>query len=1786
MSQGARETNRVTPLDVEYYQFCREQLRPYFGRVMWASQGLPLRHVVMQELVRLEASRQGAGPFHILEVGSWAGGSAITWAEALTRHHRADGRVVCVDPWKPYFDVKKRPDAAVYREMSDALANDTIYELFLHNITTAGHAGLVLPLRGAATAMLPALPRNYFDLVFVDGDHSYAAVLADIQAAGGLIKDGGVLCGDDLERQSFEIDQAYARTQIESDYIRDPRSGHEYHPGVTLAVGELFGEVSQVAGCWAVRKRGTGWERFDMSPARCSEDRIPAHLIRRDPTVDQEFQRWREQRSRPASVAVPRGAERGEQVRTASAVSRASVAAPRQRALLIQLDFQTWATARPWTYSAAFGVQEGLRANGVECVTVPAIAENACSTPASWVYHARKALAGQHFDQVWLWLIHTPLDQATLEWVAQLAPVRVGVLMESLRYDADDYSWAPQLKGRAAHLEAQLPYLTHVLAPDEQDAAELRTRGFANVLWWPPMVPERFIVTPAGAPTQPQAVFHGTPYGRRQHWVSEPSLSRRLQYAKGAQPPTNNQQLFDQLQQVAAQYLAEGHAVTDEAIREYAQSLQQIRLAEFNEWMGHLAQWPAIVNLPSLAKFYGGRVIEAMAAGRPVISWDIPGHPKNRGLFEPEKDILLFPQDAPEALAGQIDRILHDRALAESLAQRAQGKIKRYHTAERRLQGTLEWIRTGQTPDYGLSEQANSPSAAQTTVPAPAAQSSPSATGLPTADPISHPSAKVSMDQNAFYVDLFVNKPAWSTPEPNADEAARWSKIASFLEHVVRQTRRETPGRTLRILDVGCGRGWLTNLATVYGTCEGIEPVAGVVEHARRMFPHIRFEAGTPETVLARPDFMPFDIVLCSEVIEHVPHPEKPGFVSQLAQLLTSEGYLILTTPRGDVWEEWRRIAPPNQPVEDWVTEQQLGQLLADGGFHHLGLERIPIEVPSLRYFPAATAHDYRTKTLMPIYQVWACRRTAATGTHPVPFTRRPMVSVIVPTHNRPDRLRMALESLNSQQYQDFEVIVVNDGTTPVESVVAEMNCAGRTTLVNHDRNRGLAGARNTGLRHATGTYVAYLDDDDRFLSDHLGTLVAFLERGTHQVAYTDAWRVTEQEAGAEATVLRRDRPYSYEFDAQRLLVHNYIPVLCLMHRRSCLDEVGLFDESLFVHEDWDLWIRLATVYPFAHIAQTTAEYTWRTDGSSMTSHDHDAFCRTTDIIYRKYFPYVAAQPTMLEAQRHHLAGLKGRAKKPSYACSIVIPVWNNAALTRQCLTALAEVTDDVTYEVILVDNGSTDGVQDFLRTLGGDVQVIRNEENLGFAKACNQGARAARGEFLVFLNNDTIPLKGWLSALVEDIRAHADVAVVGSKLLFEDGSIQHAGVAFSRECLMPYHMYRGGRAEAACANRRRELQCVTAACMLVRRRVFEQVDGFDEGYRNGFEDVDLCLKIRKQAWKIVYQPKSVLYHLESKTPGRKIHELDNSQRLRERWGDCWWLTDEDLLHFEDGYALHTHVTDGMLSYRLQLIVDPEIKAQREILADVQRAAHRQDITAVSAFLARVDEWPADPWILRWGVLVCLGVAQPQLAIPFWRRILTFEEDAYARIGLAKQALETGAFDEADFHLTALLQQDPSHGEGWLLRGIVAMQRNAYQQAEEAFERAKLSGADSRKASLGIVMAAMGAGRAEAAWSQLMTLCANEPDDEECMHWLLRCGTMLQRWEAVASRLAAFVARNPGNVAMRFALAGVLLRSGRRGDAQREFERLRALSPTFEGMDELARQLAEAEGQLVPDHAA
>jgi len=1071
-----------------------------------------------------------------------------------------------------------------------------------------------------------------------------------------------------------------------------------------------------------------------------------------------------------------------------------------------------------------------------------------------------------------------------------------------------------------------------------------------------------------------------------------------------------------------------------------------------------------------------------------------------------------------------------------------------------------------------------------TSLPAPSRASTESGSSSVTPLPMhirATPAQEDRMDQDQFYVNMFVKSQAWSTPEPNHDEAARWSKIAGFMEYILRRFKTAHPDGTLRILEVGCGRGWLSNLASQYGTVEGVEPVAGVIAHARKMFPHIRFEAGTAETVLKRTDFAPYDVVLCSEVIEHVPDPQKQAFLDELKRLLTPEGYVILTTPRGEMWERWKTISPPCQPVEDWITEQHLEQHFIAQGLTPLGLERIYVEIPNLRYIPAPTPHDLKTMNLLPIYQVWVAQRAAEDPlVQRQAVNRTPKVSVIIPTFNRPDRLRTALTSVLAQEYRDFQIIVVNDGATPVEAVIAAFNHDGRITLINHDRNRGLAASRNTGLRHATGTYVCYLDDDDRFLPDHLRTLVTQFETSDCKVAYTDAWRVHEQIVGETISEISRDRPYADEFNPHQLLIGNYIPVLCVMHARTCLDEVGYFDESLFVHEDWDLWIRMATRYPFTHIPKTTAEFTWRVDGSSMTSQSREAFLRTTEIIYRKYAPYAAKYPTVFEGQQNRLRDLKRTQAQKRFTCSIIIPVWNKVELTQQCLVALGSATEDVSFELIVVDNHSTDSTPQLLSSLGGDVRIITNDENLGFAKACNQGAAVATGEYLVFLNNDTIPLKGWLSALVDEVRTHPDVTVVGSKLLYQDGTTQHAGVAIDRNNLTPYHIYNGFAADHPAVNKRRELNSVTAACLLIRRPAFAELGGFDEGFLNGFEDVDLCLRVREKQGRIVYQPRSVLYHLESQTPGRKEHDQANAHRLRHRWGHCWWLVDDDSIYAGDGYKAVGVDENGMTSYQLHLIDSPEERQAWDLVATMQRAAHHQDLATVEAVLKKYAAWPADSSILQWAESVAKVMKLPSVAEGYRRRVESLNDPAFLELEEIRAALAGGQLSTASTRVDALLTKYPTHAEALLLRAILHMQREQYREAEIAFTTALNQGANRKKCLMGIGMASMGRAYPQGAWQTFLRVLAENPDDADVIHWLLRAGTAQNRWRELSVQLHNYLARNPSDLSVRFAYAGVLLRADQVDVSRQEYDQLRALAPTYEGLVELGQAIAAQESVL------
>jgi tetratricopeptide (TPR) repeat protein len=169
-------------------------------------------------------------------------------------------------------------------------------------------------------------------------------------------------------------------------------------------------------------------------------------------------------------------------------------------------------------------------------------------------------------------------------------------------------------------------------------------------------------------------------------------------------------------------------------------------------------------------------------------------------------------------------------------------------------------------------------------------------------------------------------------------------------------------------------------------------------------------------------------------------------------------------------------------------------------------------------------------------------------------------------------------------------------------------------------------------------------------------------------------------------------------------------------------------------------------------------------------------------------------------------------------------------------------------------------------------------------------------------LNNDTLVTPGWLNTLLETAEGDDNVAMVGAKLLYPDNSVQHAGVVFNQAGKV-YHQYRYFYRDHPAVNKTREFQVLTTACLLIRTSVFLQVGLFDENFRNGFEDVDLCLRVRQLGYRMLYNPNCVVYHLESMTIGRFDREIENSQYFQEKWQDR--IVPDDYIYYqEDGLRL------------------------------------------------------------------------------------------------------------------------------------------------------------------------------------------------------------------------------------------------------------------------------------------
>ncbi|MBS1879734.1 MAG: glycosyltransferase family 2 protein [Actinobacteria bacterium] len=313
---------------------------------------------------------------------------------------------------------------------------------------------------------------------------------------------------------------------------------------------------------------------------------------------------------------------------------------------------------------------------------------------------------------------------------------------------------------------------------------------------------------------------------------------------------------------------------------------------------------------------------------------------------------------------------------------------------------------------------------------------------------------------------------------------------------------------------------------------------------------------------------------------------------------------------------------------------------------------------------------------------------------------------------------------------------------------------------------------------------------------------------------------------------------------------------------------------------------------------------------------------------------------------------------------SVIVPVHGHAALTRRCLDAVLPLLPP-DCEAIVVDDASPDSTPALLRAYGERIRVVTLAANEGFAAACNAGAEAARGEALVFLNNDTEPRPGWLEALLGHAARRPRADVVGAKLVFPTGTVQHAGVVFGQDGY-PHHLYAGLPEDAPEVNRSRPLQAVTGACMLVRGEAFAALGGFDRGYLNSLEDVDLCLRAGARGGEVHYCHEAVVVHLESASRGRGERFERSVARYRERWRAS--VRRDDLaIYLEDGLL----DVEYAASYPLRLSVSPRLG-----VVDDGRGEEREQL--LETYARQVSDLLAE--VMRLTAIAGTGAATPEVA--------------------------------------------------------------------------------------------------------------------------------------------------------------------------------------------------------------
>jgi GT2 family glycosyltransferase len=500
-------------------------------------------------------------------------------------------------------------------------------------------------------------------------------------------------------------------------------------------------------------------------------------------------------------------------------------------------------------------------------------------------------------------------------------------------------------------------------------------------------------------------------------------------------------------------------------------------------------------------------------------------------------------------------------------------------------------------------------------------------------------------------------------------------------------------------------------------------------------------------------------------------------------------------------------------------------------------------------------------------------------------FAYAPIISIVMPVDNTdPIWLRKAIESVRTQIYPCWELCLVNDASTKphVQALLDEYSTFDQRIKVKHLlRNEGIVGASSHGLGLVTGEFVGLLGHDDELVPEALFEVAKRL----NEDPYVDFLYSDEDKLDPDG---RRVEPFfKPDWSPDLLLSLNYIAHFSVS-RKSLLAEIGGFRTGFDENQHYDLVLRFTEkTDKIAHIPKIL--YHCRmVAGSSTASADaklyaHDAAKRVLDEALRRrgFDGWIDSILPQSYTVRYRLSGTP--------VVSIIIPSRDRWQLLRQCLHSVEEKTAYERYEIIVLDNDSSEpDTLQYLETIASKWHVYRCPGPFNFSALNNLGASQASGAYLLFLNNDTQVIRpDWLTAMLEQAQ-RPEVGAVGAKLLYPNGRIQHAGMVLG-VCGVAGHAFKYAAGNApmyfGLSDVVRNVSAVTGACLMLSKKRFDEVGGFDERLKVALNDVDLCLRLRQAGYLIVYTPLALLYHHESASR-KRLHPVEDEELFWKLWGD------------------------------------------------------------------------------------------------------------------------------------------------------------------------------------------------------------------------------------------------------------------------------------------------------------